>query len=314
MKKTGQLRFIFLMLFIAGIFFIACSDDGNISPEPTEEQREEPKEEEPKEEEPKEEEPKEEEPVEEEPKEEEAEPIILNVMSFGIYNKNADLNQVAELIKEYNPDLVVLREVDRNNTRTGVDIDQGKEVADLTGMNYYFASGWSYREGEYGPSILSRFPITDSESRVLSVGPELGGQTRPFAWVTVQVEEGFELVFASAHLDDGSNANRRAENLPIQAQEIIDIFTGEDRPVIMGGNFYFETPEDAHLGILYNMFTPACTNCDLTYPADNLGFVADHIMYKATDNTEMEVVSYTAGNEVLNNRKPVLAEIKISRK
>ncbi|WMI68153.1 endonuclease/exonuclease/phosphatase family protein [Mangrovimonas sp. YM274] len=243
---------------------------------------------------------------------EEIDEVTLKVMSFGIYNQHADLNQVAALISNYDPDLVVLREIDHYNARTGIEIEQGLTVANALGMNYYFASGRSYQQGEYGPSMLSKFPIVNPQSTVLPVGPIYGGVEKPFAWAEIEIADNVTIGFASATLDDGSNANRNAENQPLQAQKILDLFTGYEYPLIIGGNFYSQTDTDPHLQMLYQEFTPGCSNCELTYPGSSPQYVADHIIYRTMPGYEMEVLSYEVGNEVINERKPVISEIKLT--
>lgn len=66
--------------------------------------------------------------------------------------------QFAEVIREYNVDIVGLQEMDVNRGRTG-HIHQPQRTAEILGMNYAFQP--SYREGEvqYGTAVLSRLPL-----------------------------------------------------------------------------------------------------------------------------------------------------------
>ncbi|MFT2010537.1 endonuclease/exonuclease/phosphatase family protein [Pontibacter sp. 13R65] len=245
----------------------------------------------------------------------------LRVMSFGLNGGNANPTGVAALINDHNADFVVLREVDSFNTRSGITIDQGEEIAKLTGMHYFFAKGIDYREGAYGTGVLSRFPIEEARAELLAIDPKptaeggLGGETRPLAIIRVKVEDDLELVFAGTNLDDGSNADRRGANRPLQANQILNTLKDLQVPIILAGNFYFQTQQnDAALQLLYNLFVPGCTGCELTFPANNPTFVADHIMIKASDKTDLQVQSYTIGSTPINNRVPVIADIKISQK
>lgn len=244
--------------------------------------------------------------------------IVVKVMSFGINGANAKPAGMAVLIKEQKPDFVVLREVDSYNLRSGKEIDQGEEIAKLTGMNYFFAKGFDYREGAYGAGVLSRFPIEDARAVILAVDPTpggLGGETRPFAMIRVKVQDDFEMVFVGTHTDDGSNVSRRAVNRPLQANQILDIIKDVEVPVIVAGNFYFQSQaDDPMLRILYEQLIPGCTDCALTYPADKPGFVSDHIMYKTNDKADAKVLSYTIGGTAINNRVPVFSEIQLVKK
>ncbi len=316
MKKELKLLVILLLLFTG------CGKDPWEDYQPPAASK-------PQEEEPLKEEPVEEEPVEEEPNEEgpgEEEPVVkepgtgtynftVKVMSLGIYNKNADYEAVAALVKKHNPDLVVLREVDSYNTRSGVEVDNGEEIAKRTGMNYFFAKGFDYRGGAYGAGVLSRFPIKESKAFVLPVLSEadggMGGEERPMGMITVELENGQELVFVGTHTDDGSNGNRRAINRPIQASHILNHIEGVESPMVVAGNFRFQSMAgDEMFDILHKELTSGCTDCAPNYPADAPDFVADHIMFKAGKDAEVKVLGYEVGSEALNNRVPVIAEIQ----
>jgi endonuclease/exonuclease/phosphatase family metal-dependent hydrolase len=69
--------------------------------------------------------------------------VRLRVMSYNIHvgvgmDKRRDLERIAGVIKGSGCDLVGLQEVDRGVERTG-RVDEIKELARLTGMDYAFA-------------------------------------------------------------------------------------------------------------------------------------------------------------------------------
>ena len=89
--------------------------------------------------------------------------VSLRVMSYNIHvgvgmDKKQDLKRIADVIKLYNCDLVGLQEVDRGVERTG-RVDEIRELARLTGMDYAFAHNLDYQGGQYGVAVLSRFPM-----------------------------------------------------------------------------------------------------------------------------------------------------------
>ena len=88
--------------------------------------------------------------------------VRLSVMSYNIHvgigmDKKLDLARIAEVIKRERVDIVGLQEVDRGVERTG-RVDEIRELARLTGMDYAFAHNLDYQGGQYGVAVLSRFP------------------------------------------------------------------------------------------------------------------------------------------------------------
>lgn len=89
----------------------------------------------------------------------------LRIMTYNIKNGELvghDLSKLAAVIKESNPDIIGLQEVDEVTRRS-----QGKhetdELSTLTGMPYkYFAANFPFDGGQYGLAILSKYPITAS--------------------------------------------------------------------------------------------------------------------------------------------------------
>jgi len=174
----------------------------------------------------------------------------LKVMSYNIYHGEegykagqSNIQRVADLINEYQPDFVALQEVDSMTNRTaafneGVPQDLMKELARLTGMHGYFAKAIDYSNGGYGEGILSRWP---AESRRDALAIPKGGEGRALISVSGALPDGRALIFAGTHL-----CHQFAENREAQVQDILKIFEGSDIPVIVGGDFNFPAQSDAY--------------------------------------------------------------------
>ncbi len=96
----------------------------------------------------------------------EEEPMKL---TFGTYNikHGADdlpaLSRIANNITKHGMDVVGLQEVDQMTTRVG-GVDTMKTLSEATGYPYYaFFKAISYKGGEYGVGILSKYPIVETE-------------------------------------------------------------------------------------------------------------------------------------------------------
>ena len=133
--------------------------------------------------------------------------VKLRIGSYNIANGkkvNHDLSIIAQDIIDNKLDIVGLQEVDRFASRSKF-IDTAKDLAELTGLEYYYytkainIAGNEAKygtKGEYGTCILSRYPITSSESIPLYSG---GKEQRMLSCVEIDVD-GTTINFVNTHL------------------------------------------------------------------------------------------------------------------
>lgn len=183
---------------------------------------------------------------------EETAPVVLKVMSYNIQIgattqnpgwdvKKFNLDAVAEVIREQDPDIVALQEVDRLRSRSG-KVDQVVYLAEKLGM--YWAYSPSYFDvetkegrGMYGNAILSKYPIVSNYAHTLW----RRGQLMPgeYDWVIekrsiletkIDVDGRLINVF-STHL------STTADQRQIQTAEIKTLLTQMRGPKILMGDF-----------------------------------------------------------------------------
>lgn len=236
---------------------------------------------------------------------------FLKVMTYNVHHCNPpakvetdiDMEAIANVIKTESPDLVALQEIDVNTTRSGITLDQAKELGRLTGMSYYFAKALDYKGGAYGVAILSRFPILESDKQLLPKKEGIAGEQRVIAWVTVEMPNKKKLVFASTHFD-------LADHRLVQAQKVQEIFKDLTLPLIFGGDFN-EGPGAPAINYLDTYFTRSCPKvCLNTIPTDIPTKAIDLIFYKP--KTAFEVVkSYTIPEQKASDHLPLVVNFKI---
>ena len=193
----------------------------------------------------------------------------LRVMSYNIHHANPpsrpgviDLDAIARVIREQNPDLVVLQEVDVNTSRSG-NINQAVVLAQKLGMNFYFARAIDYGGGKYGVAILSRYPLTEANLVQLPEDAAPEAEDRVLATAKVTLPGGKAIRFGSTHLDVQNAANRLQ-----QVQTINSIAAQEQLPVILAGDFN-DLPESEAIAELDKVFTRTCqSDCEPTIPVD----------------------------------------------
>lgn len=103
----------------------------------------------------------------------------------------------AEIIREYNPDVVALQEVHQNTLYNG-NKDWTALLAEETGMFPYFCRSFDYAGGGFGVAVLSKYPFFKSEY-IVSV-MEGAREPRATGWVYMAMPDGNVLRLGSVHL------------------------------------------------------------------------------------------------------------------
>lgn len=207
--------------------------------------------------------------------------LEIKVLSYNVHHCNPpskpgliDVDGIAKVILDAQADLVGLQEIDMNNERSGVHLDQVEKLAELTGMHYYFSKGIDYKGGAYGTAILSKYPISDMET--VHLPEETGTERRTLSVLTVTFPNGKKVRFANTHLDFTSDGNALT-----QAQSITEYFNDEVNPIILVGDFNAE-PGSMTISHLDEVFDRSCEQgCPPTIPVVNPRKTIDFIFYSS---------------------------------
>jgi endonuclease/exonuclease/phosphatase family metal-dependent hydrolase len=145
----------------------------------------------------------------------------LRVMSYNIkYGAECglDMNKLAAVIKESNPDIIGLQEVDEGTRRSG-NKKETDDLASLTGMQHrYFGANFDYDGGKYGLAILSKYPLVNPRVVRLDNRTTRENGYEPRIAVTADINVGgkkitFVTVHASLHDEEhDGNANAILNN------------------------------------------------------------------------------------------------------
>jgi endonuclease/exonuclease/phosphatase family metal-dependent hydrolase len=155
----------------------------------------------------------------------------LTVISFNIHGGlggGLRLDRIAAEIRSWDPDVVLLQEVDYNRVRTR-RVAQATWLGEATGLHAAYGGNQPKPAGgTIGNAILSRYPIIESTNTHL---PRAGGiELRGLLHAVIDVN-GTEVSVYSTHLDHSGTAAR----IP-QARAIATILERDDRPRIIGGD------------------------------------------------------------------------------
>jgi len=171
--------------------------------------------------------------------------ITLRVGSYnikhGIY-VNLDFAVIDEDIKSLELDIIGFQEIDKCTTRVdGMDTPQ--IIAEALGFeHYYFTKAINYRNGEYGTLIVSRYPITYTET--IAFPHHKGYEMRTMGYAVINVD-GISVDFYNTHLSFETQ-----ELITEQFGVIADTLEGRNRFIVTGdfntGNSsYFDSIADS---------------------------------------------------------------------
>ncbi|MCM4155748.1 endonuclease [Gramella sp. AN32] len=233
-------------------------------------------------------------------------------MAYNIHHANPpskpdviDINAIINVIRNQNPDVVALQEVDVNTERSG-PINQAEIIATGLNMNYYFGKAIDYDGGEYGVAILSKFPISETVINRLPTAAGTNGEPRILLTVKIQTSEGNEIRFGSTHLDAQSAPTNRL----VQIQKIVNLAKNEELPFIIAGDFN-ALPESEVVGILDSHFDRTCRLCPFTIPANEPTRTIDYIAFNHPQQKFRVEEHKVVDESYASDHRPVTATIQI---
>jgi endonuclease/exonuclease/phosphatase family metal-dependent hydrolase len=230
MRQINVITRVFLCLFISVNFFLSCTGSG---------------------------------------KNNETASDYLCVMTYNIHHGagvdgKLDLHRIGELIKENDPDLVALQEVDVGTERIG-GLHTMEYLARELSMFMAFGKNLEFQGGEYGNGILSKYPLHSIEN--FHIPPYDSGEQRGILKVVIDYK-GQKLAFWNTHFDHREDDTERRESVRL----IQTMIQQTDIPVILAGDFN-DTPESTALSELKTLFEDTWSTVKndkgFTFPAND---------------------------------------------
>lgn len=202
---------------------------------------------------------------------------VINVLSFNILhgatmNKDFNLDVIAKVIIDVNPDFVALQEVDYQTNRAQ-KYDLATELGWRTKMAPIFARAMPYDGGEYGEAVLSKYTFVRTRNVPLPYTP--GNEPRAAIEVTTVIPSGDTISFIGTHLDHTNDETDRVS----QTKEIVRVFKQNRYPTILAGDLNAE-PNSNPMNIIESLFKASYdkANPELTFPSDDPIKKIDYVM------------------------------------
>lgn len=243
------------------------------------------------------------------------EPSHLRVLCYNIHygqgtDGEYDLQRLADVIDEANPDLVALQEVDVGVRRSG-RVHQARRLAELTGMAVRYGPTQDHQGGLYGNAVLTRLPILDVEIQPLPFTestPQRRTYPRGAIAVTVRAAGDHELRFVSTHFQHNVAEDRLAEAKAINA-----LFAGGDElPTILAGDIN-ATPDAEPIRELLSRWTHAANQpLSPTAPSTAPRSRIDYIFYRPARSFRL-ISAEVVPESIASDHRPVLAVLEFPR-
>ena len=241
------------------------------------------------------------------PAKQNSEEPILRVLSYNIFHGatmkgDFDLDLIASVIKNQNPDLVALQEVDYK-TKRSQRMDLALELAKRTDMIPLFGKAMDVHGGEYGEALLSKYTFKKTENHALPYTE--GKEPRAALQAIMELQDGSKISIIGTHLDH----TRDAKNRIMQAKAVNKIVENCDMPTILAGDLNAE-PKSKPIEILKEKWTRAFEKDLPTYPSDNPTHKIDYIMYRPQQDWKV-INSKVIDEKVASDHCPILVELKL---
>lgn len=206
---------------------------------------------------------------------------IVKALSFNILHGRTmvgdfNLDVLAQLIRDANPDFVAMQEVDYKVNRSK-KYDLVTELGWRTHMAPIFARAMYYDGGEYGEGVLSKYTFLSSRNVPL---PYIEGEEpRAAIEIVVELPSKDTIAFVGTHFAHEGNEGRE-----LQAREINRVFSQNPYPTILVGDLN-AVPGSGPINTLEEVWTSTYDQDDPepTMPSDNPRVKIDYVMFYPKD-------------------------------
>lgn len=229
--------------------------------------------------------------------------LTFNILHGATTNGNFDLDKIASVIKDVNPDLVALQEVDYKTNRAK-KYDLATELGWRTKMAPLFGIAMPFDGGAYGEGVLTKMPIIASRNIPLPHSP--GNEPRTALEVTVELESGDTICFIGTHLEHQKDNPDRI----YQVNEINKVFAGCKYPSILAGDLN-AAPDSEPISILKKYWIDSFGDKpEPTYSSKNPQHKIDYILFRPEEKWEV-IENNVICDEVASDHCAVLSVLRL---
>ena len=198
--------------------------------------------------------------------------LTFNILHGATTKGDFDLDAIARVIIDADPDLVALQEVDFQTNRAR-KYDLVTELGLRTRMAPLFGKAMDFDDGQYGEGILSKYTFVSARNIPLPYSP--GNEPRAALEIVTVLPSGDTIAFIGTHLDHLRDPVDRIA----QARRINEVFSKNQYPSILAGDLN-AVPGSEPIQILEKLWWPTYDrhNVDPTFPSSNPMKKIDYVM------------------------------------
>ncbi|MBI1912751.1 MAG: endonuclease/exonuclease/phosphatase family protein [Deltaproteobacteria bacterium] len=238
--------------------------------------------------------------------------MTYNVHSCIGWDGHLSTFRIADVIAQYEPDIVALQEIDAGRARTGF-IHQAEKIAEHLNMDFHFHPSIEIKEEQYGNAILSRYPLRLIQAGALPTYKRWRTrEQRGAIWASIEFT-GKEVHIINTHL--GLHWRERIAQAEALLSSEWASHTACCSPLIICGDFnalpitsayrrFRRKFKDAQLSL---DGTKPCKTYPSRYPIARI----DHIFTSQEIEIESVHVPNTGLARIASDHLPLIAEIKI---
>ncbi|RNC65336.1 endonuclease/exonuclease/phosphatase family protein [Proteiniphilum sp. X52] len=209
----------------------------------------------------------------------------------------------ADYIEQYNPDFVMLQEIDYKTARNGFR-DFTTELAAETGYFSAFGRAIAYSQGEYGVAILSKYPIEKISNTQLTGNASEMKEMRTVLFIDVILPDtGEKIRMAVTHLDHSTDGVRQS-----MVQQLNGAI-GSSFPTLLAGDFN-AFPSETAISTGMASWKRVCNNF-ATFPASNPSRKIDYIFAQPTDKWNVKSYQVLSNSAAITDHCALLAEVEL---
>ena len=227
----------------------------------------------------------------------------LRLLAYNIHHgegmdEQLDLERIAALIREVDPDLVTLQEVDSVTSRT-MGVDQIAELGRLTGLQPVFGRFMAYRGGAYGMALLSAWPVAESVNYRLPDGEE---PRTALAAIVTSPKTGHSLRLIGIHF------YRTDEERLAQAVALEGLLADDTIPTILAGDFNSTADSEVMLYLADSWHVVAKGADHLTFPSYQPVREIDFVLLRPRDVFDV-AAQRLLDEPVASDHRPVVVDL-----
>lgn len=246
------------------------------------------------------------------------EPAVIRLMNYNIAAGFGDIHAIAEVIREFDPDVVALQEVDVHWSNRSAYENQIEYLAEVLDMHYFYAPiytlpprrpGEDVPQREYGLAFLSKEPIRYAENHQISrhsTQAEVPGiEVLPgFPEIALPFPGGIVHIF-NTHLDYRPDPAVRQT----QVKEMIGIMEQAEGPVVLAGDLNAR-PDAQELSPLFEILRDAwdaraeADDPGYTFPAEAPDRRIDYVLH----SPGIEVIGISVPDKQTSDHLPVVVD------